>query len=115
MDGRIQRPMMDYLTAKYGYDAPDTITDPGPVKALANLDDTAYFDRVCARIDISVQTHGSSHIFIVAHHDCAGNPVSREIQLEQSRAASQRFKAKYPECRLQTVFVNDQRQCEDVS
>lgn len=112
MDGRIQRPMLDLLASKYGYDAPDTITDPGPVKDLANLENAAYFGRICARIDISVERHGSKHIFVAAHHDCAGNPVSKEIQIDQLKTAAQRIKARYPECQLQTVYVNEQWQCE---
>ena len=37
MDGRIQKPMMEFVAEQYGYDLPDTITDPGPVKPLADL------------------------------------------------------------------------------
>ena len=114
MDGRIQRPVMDLLASDYGYDFPDTITDPGPVKDLANTNDTVYLERICARIDISIQKHSSRHIFIAGHHDCACNPVSREIQLEQLRTASQRIKAKYPECQVNALYINDQWQCEDL-
>jgi len=112
MDGRIQRPMMDYLALTFGYDSPDTITDPGPVKGLANTDDTAYLDRICERIDISVHKHGSRRIFIAGHHECAGNPVSREVQIEQLNIASQRIRARYPECQVNTVYINAQWQCE---
>jgi carbonic anhydrase len=114
MDGRIQRPVMDFLASKYGYDFPDTITDPGPVKDLANVDNSAYLDRICVRIDISVQKHGSRHIFVTGHHDCAGNPVSREIQLGQLKAASLRIKARFPDCQVDTVYINDQWCCEDL-
>jgi hypothetical protein len=106
--------MMDFLASKFGYDFPDTITDPGLVKDLANTHDTAYLDRICARIDISVHRHGSRHIFITGHHDCAGNPVSRDVQIVQLNTASQRIKAKYPECQVNTVYVNGQWQCEEL-
>jgi carbonic anhydrase len=115
MDGRIQRPMMDYLASKHGYDLPDTITDPGLVKALADVSDTAYLARICECIDISVYKHGSRHIFITGHHDCAGNPVSRDVQIGQLNTASQRIKAKYPECQVNTVYINEQWQCEALS
>jgi hypothetical protein len=105
---------MDFLVSKYGYDLPDTITDPGPVKDLANTDDTAYWDRICARIDISVQKHGSGHIFVTGHHDCAGNPVSRDVQIGQLRVASQQIKARYPECQVNTVYINQQWCCEEL-
>ena len=32
---------------------------------------------------ISVAKHNSGLIAVVGHHDCAGNPVSREQQVEQ--------------------------------
>ena len=112
MDGRIQRPMMDYLASAYGYGRPDTITDAGPVKALADISDTAYFDRICERVDISVHEHGSRHIFIAGHHECAGNPVSREVQIEQLNVASRRIEARYPECQVNTIYINAQWQCE---
>ena len=114
MDGRVQKPVMDFLASKYGYDLPDTITDPGPVKDLASANDTVYLDRVCARIDISVHKHGSRHIFLTGHHDCAGNPVSREAQIRQLGISSQRIKARYPECQVNTLYINDQWRCEEV-
>ena len=112
MDGRVQRPMLEFVAEKYGYDLPDTITDPGPVKGLADTQDAAYFDHICERVDISVYKHGSSHIFVTGHHDCAGNPVSREKQEEQLVIAVQRFREKYPECTVDKVYINERWECE---
>ncbi len=114
MDGRIQRPMMDYLASKHGYDLPDTITDPGPVKDLANTDDTVYLDRICERVGISVNRHGSRHVFITGHHDCAGNPVCGDTQIEQLNVASRRIKKRFPECQVSAVYINEQWQCVDL-
>ncbi len=33
--------------------------------------------------DISINKHGSHVVAVVAHHDCAGNPVAKEQQLHQ--------------------------------
>jgi carbonic anhydrase len=112
MDGRIQKPMMEFVARNYGYDLPDTITDPGPVKAMSDGDATAYFSRICKCIDISVQAHGSKHIFIAGHHDCAGNPVPREVQEEQLRLAARRVRAAYPNCDVDIVYINEQWQCD---
>lgn len=112
MDGRIQKPMMEFVLGEYGYDLPDTITDPGPVKALSDSHATAYFDRIRERIDISVQVHGSRHIFVTGHHNCAGNPVSREVQEEQLRLAAGRLRAAYSDCDVDIVYINDQWQCD---
>jgi len=112
MDGRVQRPMMDFVRAEYGYDQPDTITDPGPAAALSDPEDSAYFDRICQRIDISVHKHGSGHIFITGHHDCAGNPVDRGQQEDQLQAARQRIRDAYPDCQVDIIYINDQWRCE---
>ena len=83
MDGRVQGPMMNYLKETHGYDCPDTITDPGPIRALSDPADKAFFERICQRVNISVSKHGSRHIFVVGHHNCAGNPVAKSVQVEQ--------------------------------
>jgi len=112
MDGRIQRPMMEFVAEKYGYDLPDTITDPGPVKALSDPEDTAYLERICRCIDISVHKHDSRHIFITGHHNCAGNPVCREDQEGQLSMAVQRIRAEFPNCQVDGVYINEQWQCD---
>ena len=112
MDGRIQGPMMKFVLEEYGYDQPDTITDPGPIKALGDRENGEYLDRICERINISVHQHGARHIFICGHHDCAGNPVARNDQEGQLKVAAQRIREKYPDCRVDTVYINEQWQCD---
>ena len=35
------------------------------------------------RVEISVNKHGSRLVALVSHHDCAGNPVSKEEHMDQ--------------------------------
>jgi len=85
MDGRTQLPVNEYLRGHYKLDYIDTVTEPGPVKILAeNQAGTASIQN---RVKISVEAHGSKLIAVVAHHDCAGNPVPNELQLEQLELA----------------------------
>lgn len=85
MDGRVQLPVNEYLRNHYRLDFVDTITEPGPVKILAGK--LVGVSIIQQRVKISVEAHGSKLIAVVAHHDCAGNPVSREIQWEQLKSA----------------------------
>lgn len=87
MDGRAQLPVIEYLKKKLGVDYVDMITEPGPIKALAENADQRALDSIKRRILVSVQKHHSRHIAVVGHHDCAGNPVSETEQRRQIGAA----------------------------
>jgi hypothetical protein len=84
MDGRVQVPAMNWLKQKYALDYIDTITEPGPEKMLAQ-GKPEQVESIKSRVLISVNAHGSETIFIAAHHDCAGNPVSRDEHIKQVR------------------------------
>lgn len=87
IDGRVQLPVLDYLRSKYGVDYVDNITEAAPVKVLAEHKTEEQVESIRARLKISAGKHGSKHLGIVAHHDCAGNPVDKETQLRQLRKA----------------------------
>jgi len=84
MDGRVQVPAMNWLKEKYALDYIDTITEPGPEKILTQ-GKPEQVESIKSRVFISVNKHGSETIFIAAHHDCAGNPVSKDEHIKQVR------------------------------
>lgn len=83
MDGRTQLPVNEWLRGRFGVDFVDTITEPGPLKILAEAADAALVESIRRRVEISVLKHGSRVVAIVGHHDCAGNPQSKDVQLGQ--------------------------------
>lgn len=83
MDGRTQTPVTDFVRSKYRVDYVDMITEPGPIRVLAENKDKVALESIRKRVEVSTTKHGSSHIAIVGHHDCSGNPVERETQLRQ--------------------------------
>lgn len=83
MDGRTQLPVIEYMKRKFGVDYVDMITEPGPIRFLAENQDEAVVNSIRRRVEISVVKHGSKYIGVVGHHDCAGNPVDKERQLKQ--------------------------------
>lgn len=87
MDGRTQLAVIDYMKNRFGVDYVDVITEPGPIKALAENSNIATLDSIKRRMDISVNGHGSKAVAIVCHHDCAGNPVDKATQLKQLETA----------------------------
>jgi len=80
MDGRVQLPVINYLTNYFDIDYVDSITEPGPNLILANQTDPSQVNSILSRISISVEKHSSSGIAISGHHDCAGNPATEEKQ-----------------------------------
>lgn len=86
MDGRVQLPVIQWVTETHGVHFVDMVTEPGADGALARR----CMDRTLAiqeRVRLSVQAHGSRLVVVVGHHDCAGNPVSDEEHLEHIRQA----------------------------
>ncbi|MFH0896745.1 MAG: carbonic anhydrase [Candidatus Bathyarchaeota archaeon] len=83
MDGRTQLPVMDYIKKKYRVEYVDMITEPGPIKILAENKDETMLNSIKRRVEISIGKHGSKYIAIAGHHDCVGNPVEKEMQLLQ--------------------------------
>jgi len=83
IDGRTQLPVIAYLKEKCKVDYVDMATEAGPVKILADCMDKVLTDSIKRRVEISITKHRSRHIAVVGHFDCAGNPVSKEIQIKQ--------------------------------
>ena len=86
MDGRTQEPVAEYIKARFAVDYVDTITEPGPERILVN-GPPEMVESIRTRVAISVEKHGSKVIAVVAHHDCAGNPVTKDQHLKEVRKA----------------------------
>jgi len=86
MDGRTQEPVIKWFKEKYGVDYVDAVTEPGPLKHLAEGNPITT-ETMRERVGISVNGHGSKIVALIGHDDCAGNPVSKSEQLEQMDVA----------------------------
>jgi hypothetical protein len=87
MDGRVQLPVIDWMKKYSTADFVDMITEPGPNKILAENHEIGLIHSLKKRVEISVVKHASTQIAIIGHFDCAGNPVNKETQLSQIKAA----------------------------
>jgi len=99
MDGRTQKPVIEYLQKSFGVDYVDMITEPGPNKILSEGKDINIIERLKEKVGISAEKHNSQIIAVVAHYDCAGSPESEDVQKKHLRKAasviaSWRFPAK---------------------
>lgn len=105
MDGRTQRKVADYLTASFGVRHLDTITTAGLIKHLAA--NTEQTTTLLANLEISIAAHGSNQIGVVAHHDCAGNPVPDRTQKSQVATAVTRLRERYPDFEVIGLWLDD--------
>jgi len=86
MDGRVQEPANAWMKNKTGADFIDVITEAGPDRLMAS---TATASRlILKRILVSRDRHKSDQLALVAHHDCAGNPVSKAAHLQDLNRAA---------------------------
>ena len=111
MDGRIQEPVANYIKKKYSVLFVDMITDAGPVKILSNKK-TEDLESIISCIDISLKKHKSKGIAIVAHCDCAGNPIPDEEQKKLLQKAVASLVKKYINTPVCGLWVDKNRKVE---
>lgn len=112
MDGRTQTPVNEFLAKYFAVDYVDAVTEPGPIKILAEQTDAHVMGSIMSRVGISVEKHGSAGVGIVAHYDCTGNPADKETQLRQLKAAVNLVRARYEGVRVVGLWVDENWQVE---
>ena len=115
MDGRTQLPANAYLKNKFNVDYIDTITEPGPDKILAENTDAQIITNIKKRVLISTQKHGSKIIAIVAHTDCAGNPVEKEKHLAHLKKALNTLALWHIDAQLISLWIDENWQVNEIS
>jgi len=114
MDGRVQLPVITYLQNRFSATYVDVITEPGPNHLLANQADPKLVESIFNRVKISVDNHHSGGIAIVGHHDCAGNPASKEEQLVQTEKAAGMLREKYPDIEIIGLWVDENWEVSEI-
>jgi len=107
MDGRVQRPVAEYLCGRFAVDCLDTITEAGIIAFLADRPGAPETLSALAKIRISTGHHGSTRMAVVAHADCAGNPVSDEEQIAQVGRAVTFLRQRFGKCEILALWLDD--------
>lgn len=115
MDGRIQLPVINYLKSKLKLDFVDVITVPGPNKILSEGLDTQTIEKIKSCVEISVKKHGSGVVALSAHHDCAGNPVGKQVQLEQLLSSVEVVKSWNFNVKLVVLWIDKNWEIKELS
>lgn len=106
MDGRIQLPVVEFVRDHFGAPYVDMITEAGPVGVLALRPHSNVARAIFQRVEISIQAHGSTQLAVVAHHNCAGNPVSAREQAAQLVVCLKLLKRRYPQMERIGLWVD---------
>lgn len=82
IDGRVQRPVTDWVKLHVNVDHVDLITEPGPDKVFS-AGPAELVQDMMRKVSFSVQHHFSKVVVLSGHDTCAANGVSREEHIEQ--------------------------------
>lgn len=94
MDGRTQEPVINWIKDKYKLDVIDAPNPAGPTNMILNGSEEIK-NHYKEEVLISVNGHNSRHVVIVAHQECAANPISDEEQIEQIKKACESVKKEW--------------------
>ncbi|MBA3825777.1 MAG: hypothetical protein H0X24_17995 [Ktedonobacterales bacterium] len=111
IDGRASIPTMLFVKNHLGVDFVDYISEPGPDKAYLHGTPEAIAE-MQRKLNVSLMAHHSGAIAVVAHHDCAGNPVSRAEHLAAVRACATTLARWQPTVRVLGLWVNEDWQVD---
>ncbi|MDD3792353.1 MAG: hypothetical protein PHY74_04405 [Candidatus Bathyarchaeota archaeon] len=115
MDGRTQLPIINYMRTKFNVDYVDNITEPGPVKVIAEQSNDFQLRSIQQRVMISQDKHGSKHLALVAHYDCTGNHVEKNKQIEQLRKSLETIRLWGFKGMIVGLWVNENWQVEEIT
>jgi Putative carbonic anhydrase len=114
IDGRVQRPVSDWVKIYAHADSIDAVTMPGPDKVLAS-GASPKAELIRENVGVSVSAHASAVVAIAGHHECAAFPASREEHFAAIRQAMKVVASWGYPVRVIGLYVNEQGLVEEVS
>jgi len=106
IDGRVQLPVISYLQNRFGVQYVDVVTEAGPVGVISQHPDSGDANSIFRRVEVSIEAHSSQDIAIIAHHDCAGNPVTDSEQRQQLKECLETLAKRYPNMALLGLWLD---------
>lgn len=107
IDGRTQLPLIKWLSKTWDIEYVDLVTEAGAVSVLALAPESSEAESIYRRVEVSIRAHDSQGIAIVAHHDCAGNPVPDGEQIAQLKSCLDTLTKRYPDLKTMALWVDE--------
>jgi len=114
MDGRVQIPVISYLRKRFNVEYVDTVTEAGPNLILAEGKNEKLVESILARVGLSISEHLSNALAVTGHHGCAGNPASKEEQLNNLGEAVKFLRGKYPDVEIIALWVDENLEVSEI-
>lgn len=111
MDGRVQRPVFDWMAQTYDATYVDMVTEAGPNKVLTEGSEEIV-QSMREKLEVSLNVHGSKVLATVGHHGCAGYSADKEEKVAKIKDNVALLKRWYPETDVIGLYVNEQWQVE---
>ena len=92
IDGRVQKPIIEFAIKRFGVDYVDIITEPGPDKVLSENKSMDIIESIKRRVLLSIERNSSKNIIIAGHHDCKANPVEEKVHYRQIKESVDKIK-----------------------
>ncbi len=113
IDGRTEDPLQKWIKSNYPIDYIDTITEPGPDKVVSE-NQAEKIEAIKSKVKISIEAHKSNMIFITGHHDCAGNPTTKENHINQIKKSAEIIKSWKFNATVLGLWINEKWAVEPV-
>jgi len=110
----VQEPAVAFLKKYFNVKYVDMITEAGPVQYLADKQKSEITDSILKRVELAILRHNTVGIAVIAHYDCLGNPAPEEIQKQQLKEAAEFLKKHFPKERIETFWIDANRQVRTV-
>ena len=114
IDGRVQLPLIEWITQEAGVRHVDMITEPGVDGRLAVGPEGALEDAL-KKVRLSIEKNNACHIFVSGHHDCKGNPVDRDKHHDHIREAVEHIRRHIPDVPVTGLWVNENWRAEPLN
>lgn len=106
IDGRVQRPVTDWVKLHVNVHHVDLVTEPGPDKVLSSGQPRLIED-VIRKVAFSVRHHFSQVVAVSGHDCCAANPASKEEHFEQILDSVEKILSYNMHVRVLGLWVNE--------
>ena len=106
IDGRVHLPLIQFIKDTYQIDFVDLITEPG-ADLVVGVRNPEKLPSIKDKVKLSLEKHKSELIILVAHGDCAANPVSADEHLGHLRRGMECLRGWELNADIVGLFVSD--------